>query len=121
MITVVNFSHPLSDDAKRVIADGYGWGDAKFVDVRVHVDRAAPLVPQVDAIVDAAARAASPVSGGNKYDIDCVILPGLSDVAWLLAEHFEHANVIRMAQAPNVIPPKFMPVEIIHSRRRRAG
>lgn len=116
MITVCNFSHPLSAEARDTISREWGTQDPDaFIDIRVQIDRNAPILPQVNAIVaDATTRA-----GGNIYNIDCIVLPGLSDVAFLLAEHFEHANVIRMNAVPNSIPPKFMPCELIRSRRGR--
>ena len=117
MITVCNFSHPLSAEARDYISREWGTQDPdQFIDIRVQIDRNQPLLPQVNAIVaDATTRA-----GGNIYNIDCIVLPGLSDVAFLLAEYFEHANVIRMNAVPNSLPPKFMPVELIRSRRGRA-
>lgn len=116
MITVCNFSHPLSAEARDYISREWGTQDPdQFVDVHVQIDRNAPILPQVQQIVaDATTRAA-----GNIYNIDCIVLPGLSDVAFLLAEHFEHANVIRMNAVPNALPPKFMPCELIRSRRGR--
>lgn len=116
MITVCNFSHPLSAEARDYISREWGTQDPDlFIDVRVQIDRNAPILPQVMSIVaDATTRA-----GGNIYNIDCIVLPGLSDVAFLLTESFEHANVIRMNAVPNSLPPKFMPVELIRSRRIR--
>lgn len=116
MITIVNFSHPLTAEARDYISREWGTNDPDaFIDIRVQIDRAAPLLPQVMSIVaDAIIRA-----GGNILNIDCIVLPGLSDVAFLLAEYFEHANVIRMNAVPNSIPPKFMPIELIRSRRGR--
>lgn len=116
MITVCNFSHPLTPEARDYISREWGTQDPDaFIDVRVQIDRAAPLLPQVEQIVnDAITRA-----GGNIYNIDCIVLPGLSDVAFLLAEHFEHANVIRMNAVPNSLPPKFMPAELVRSRNGR--
>lgn len=116
MITVCNFSHPLSAEARDYISREWGTQDPDaFIDVRVQIDRSAPLLPQVNAIItDATTRA-----GGNILNIDCIVLPGLSDVAFLLAEHFEHANVIRMNAVPNSLPPKFMPCELIRSKNYR--
>ena len=116
MITVCNFSHPLSAEARDYISREWGTQDPdQFIDVHVQIDRNAPIHMQVQRIVDDVTAAA----GGNILNIDCIVLPGLSDVAFLLAEHFEHVNIIRMNAVPNVLPPKFMPCELIRSRRGR--
>ena len=44
MITVINFSHPLADEAKEQIKSRYGAGDAQFIRIRVQVNVEAPLV-----------------------------------------------------------------------------
>ena len=116
MITVCNFSHPLSAEARDYISREWGTQDPDaFIDVRVQIDRNTPILQQVEQIVADATEAA----GGNIYNIDCIVLPGLSDVAFLLAECFEHANVIRMNAVPNSLPPKFMPCELIRSKNYR--
>lgn len=115
MITVINFSHPLSDEAREFISRKYGWGDAVFHDVRVQIERSEPILPQVEQI----AANAIGLAQGNAYNVDCIILPGLAEVAVLIVELFGHANIIRMSQVPNTLPPRFMPIELIHSRHER--
>ena len=107
MITVVNFSHPLNSSATTEITRKWGGREpVNFIQLRVQIDRNAPLLPQIDKIVEDANRAAA-------GPIHFIILPGLSDVAFFLAKPFAKASVIRMGAVPDKLPPVYMPVELI--------
>lgn len=114
MITVINFSHPLTADAQAAIAREYGGGEAEVHDVPVRVDMTRDLVTQTDAVLKAAVKAA----GGNILNVDCVVLPGLSVVAALLMRSLPHANIIVIAAEKGSLPPKFMPVQLVPSQNR---
>lgn len=112
MITVVNFSHPLSADACDFIAREWG-GDAapRVIDVRVQIDFSQPVAAQCRAV----AAAALNVVGGNGLNVDCIILPGLAVVAAYLARRFLSANIIVVAPVAGATPVRFMPVELIQA------
>jgi len=112
MTTLINFSHPLSLEAKEQTEVDYVQGSMlRVFDVAVQVDQSVPLAPQVGRIVDQAIELA-----GGRLNIDMIVLPGLASVAVLVAEALPTANILRLVAAPGVTPPKFMPVELIRAR-----
>lgn len=116
MITVINFSHPLNPEAETAVKR-YGNGEAEIRTIKVQVDRTKPLKPQVDALFAEALNVVADIYGsphaGSAANVDCIILPGLSDVAVLLAAKFPTANIISMNAVPNALPPKYMPSELL--------
>lgn len=112
MITVVNFSHPLSPEARDKIASEWGGGDVRVVDVKVQIDFAVGLAAQCELIAALAVNAV----GGNPLNIDCVILPGLSAAAGYIARRFAHANIIVISQVAGSTPVRFMPTELIRAK-----
>lgn len=112
MITIVNFGHPLSAEARDYIAQEWsGDQNVDVVDVRVQIDFAAPIAPQCEQIAVMAETAV----GGNPLNVDCVVLPGLAVVAAYLARRFPRANIIVISPVPGATPPRFMPSELIRA------
>lgn len=110
---VLNFSHPLSEEAVRKLSELIG-APAEVIQIKVQVNRWLPLIPQVNAVYQASLEQLREHSGVVRaHDIDYIILPGLADVAVLLARRFMYASVVSLAAVPDVVPQKFMPVEII--------
>lgn len=76
--TVLNFGHPLSDDAQRQLAEVVG--EFESTQVRVHLDMIHPLARQVSAIV-----AGIPLSPEQWATVPLVVvLPGSSVAAALV-------------------------------------
>lgn len=122
MITIVNFSHPV-EDSREDIARVCGLRDAteyKVVQVPVQVDRQQPMSAQCWELALEAIRQA----GGNARNIDCIVLPGLSEAAVLILDYFRVVeeylpNILRLAPLPGVTPPRFEAVEVVHLERPR--
>lgn len=112
MITIANFSHPLSAEALELIgrhpALMNGSGVREIV-VAAQFDLTGDLVRQVREMVEQAVNQA-----GHKYDIDCFIPPALSFAAALLPPHLPRSHMIVMARDAGT-PPRFMPVGLIRS------
>ena len=118
MILVMNFSHPLTEEAVNAIRFNYGNGDARIVQVPVQIDRSQSVVQQTYHIAQGSLR----LAGVNTFgQVDCIILPGLSDVAAILGSLFAGSNIIVMAPVLNSVPPKFMPTELIRPFDRGLG
>lgn len=117
MITILNFSHPIlpgRPDIEDVLGDEY-----QVLEIKVHLDLAAPMVSQV---IDIVGQAKARVRG-NIRNIDCIVLPGLADAAALVIEEFRLAgyvpNILRLVRVPDTLPPRFEAVEVIHLRQPR--
>ncbi len=109
MITLVNFSHPLSPAAEAMLSEEIAGGDLRVVNIRVQVDLAAPLAPQVEALVAEATAAA----GGNPLNIDCIIPPGHAAVAAMVKSALPRAHLIVLR--PVGTPPQFVPAHIVYA------
>lgn len=84
MITLVNFSHPLSLLATQQIETMYAEGThLQVCNVAVQLDEDKPPVGQVKAILSEAIEKAN-----GPMNIDIIILPGYSPVAALLVLEF---------------------------------
>ncbi len=101
-VKVVNFSHPLSSTALAQITEAItdGKTDVEVIDVKVQVDTNAPLAPQVTPLIEAA------------KDADYVVMPGLSNVAVLIARAIP-TPVIVLKGVKNVAGITFEFAEII--------
>jgi hypothetical protein len=111
MVTVINFSHPLSEAAKDFISRKWCAGDATFIDVACQFNFARPLLAQ---ILDACREAIVRVDG-DKFNIDCIIPPGLSFAAAVISREFDFAHIIVVSRQADSIPPVFMPTEFIRA------
>ena len=100
---LVNFSHPLSAEAKKILEEKYNVTD--FIDIGVHLDTSQDVEPQVEGIIENVREA---VYG---EDIDYIILPGFSVAAALVSWAFPDAKIVRLAAKGT--PPVWVPVEII--------
>lgn len=94
MIVVVNFSHPLNDQAKEIITERFGAGDAVIHEISVQLDMEQPLQPQLRALADQAL--ALPQVHGNHWNVDCIIPPGHPVAAAYIARRFPGANIVAM-------------------------
>ena len=89
ILRVLNFSHPLSEQAVEEL------GIPKIENVRVSLDLSVPVAPQIVAIVNAVETPLDGTVAGL-----AVVLPGMSEAAaYLLAEL--HG---RLGGFPNIIP-----------------
>ena len=110
MITIANFSHPLSAEALEDIDRYHALnGGVREIVVAAQFDLTGDLVRQVREMVEQAVNQA-----GHKYDIDCFIPPALSFAAALLPPHLPRSHMIVMARDAGT-PPRFMPVGLIRS------
>lgn len=120
MITVLNFSHPLSKPAREHLnAPGVaGEGGAVIIRVPVQVDLEAPIIPQVDEIVrDAFQRMSAAGITPNAVNVDCIVPPGLSVVAVPLCNRFPTANLISLRRdTSRVAGNVYVISEIIRAR-----
>jgi hypothetical protein len=108
---VINFSHPLNDEALKVIEDKFG----KIVNQKVQVDRNQPLGGQVNNLL---ADVFAKVNTMKNPKVEAIILPGLSDVAALVMAYFIYyeENLPYIIQMINVaeVGMKFMPMFYFH-------
>ncbi len=103
MMVLINFSHPLNADAKRILQEKHGV--TSFVDIPVHLDLTQPIMPQVRDIVEQALRKV-----GNVPYLDlAVIPPGYAPAAIGVAFLLPQATFVRLAAQGT--SPKWMPVE----------
>lgn len=110
MITIANFSHPLSPEATAYIDQFLALnGGVREIIVPANFDLARDLTIQVGEIVDDAINQA----GGNKYDIDCFIPPALNFAAVFIPAMLPTANMIVMARSGT--PPSFMPAQLVRA------
>lgn len=114
MLTVVNFSHPLTEAAisKLALLIGVTEDDLYIITQPVQVDLFQPLTEQVMELVRQAVVAAD----NNPYNIDLFIPPGLSWVAAYMTIAFPSAHMIVMASDPNTTPRQFMPVQVVTNK-----
>lgn len=115
MIVVLNFSHPLNDAAREYLNSPAvaGEGGALIIDVPVHVDLSAPIMPQVNKIAkDAYVRMEAAGVIPNAFYVDAFIPPGLSFVAIPLANTFSTSRMIVMRRGGG-LPPQYVVGEII--------
>ena len=114
MITIANFSHPLSQAAKEYMDRMYAAGGGlHIIDVPVQIDTDKPLARQVEALVAVAVSQAN----NNAANIDMFIPPGLNFAAVFLPALLPTAHMIVMARVGT--PPTFMPVQVVRSREMK--
>lgn len=117
MITIINMGHPLSKAAIEVIENQYAAGKGlRIIHVAVQFDLKKPLMPQVQKSLSKGIKQA----GGNPYDIDIVIPPGLNYAAYLVPLAFLTITEQKRPYLPNMLvidkvglPPKFLPVQLV--------
>ena len=97
-----NLSHPLNDDAKRVLRDKYGVTD--IVRVPFQLDTARPIEPQVREVLEHA--------GVPTDERVAIVPPGYAPAAIVVACERPNATFIRLANVGGT-PPKWMPVEAL--------
>lgn len=108
MITIANFSHPLSPEATAYIDQFHALnGGIREIIVPAQFDLAKDLTIQVGEIVADAINQAE----GSKYNIDCFIPPALSFAAVFIPSLLPTANMIVMARSGT--PPVFMPAQLV--------
>lgn len=107
MITVLNFSHPLAPAAAEAIANNYGAGEARIIDVPVHLNLNSPTRDQLYQLTE---EALSRLGSPNRLNVDCIILPWYALAAVAVARAFPSANIIRLHRTG--LEP-FMPTELI--------
>jgi len=99
MITVLNFSHPLSESNREYLntPSVAGAGGAVIIDVPVQVDLTDPISAQVDAIVrDAFERMSAAGITPSPANVDCIVPPGLSIVAVPICNRFPAAKLVAL-------------------------
>lgn len=113
MTTLINFSHPLADEAVTKLGK-LPYSVHAISVVPIQIDFTQDLNYQVDRIVKEAIEKV----GGNPLDIDLVILPGHSTVAVMVADYLStygarpHILVMRK----DGITSPFMPDKIVSLR-----
>ena len=105
MMHLLNFSHPLNEDALGVLREKHRV--EVVLDVPFHLDVQRPIVPQVKEIVR---RALDEVGDIPQSEV-AVIPPGYAPAAMVVAYLLPAATFIRLAAEPGTTPPKWMPVE----------
>lgn len=110
MLTIINFSHPLSAEAEAALPEHLGVEAVRVHIVPVQVDLAAELQSQVNELVAVAVAAA----GGNRLNIDCIIPPGHAAVAAMLARELPHANLLVLRAVGT--PPRYRPAQLVYAR-----
>ena len=112
-LTIINFSHPLTEEQVGEIEALTGRQVERVIDVAVHLDLERPIAPQVTALVDKCGF--SPAEWSTLPLL--ANLPGLAiAAAGILAEihgrcgHF--VNVVRLVRTDDV-PPRWHVAEII--------
>lgn len=107
MVTLLNFSHPLTGAEIKALRAEYGV--TTVYDVPVQLDVEMPITPQLAALMRQALD--FPGVDGNPYNVDCIIPPGFSVAAGYMARRFPSANlVVRLRRG---MPPQFMPTELV--------
>jgi len=113
MTKLINFSHPLADEAVTKLSK-LPYSVHEISDVAVQVDFTQDLNLQVDRIVKEAIEKV----GGNPLDIDLVILPGHSTIAVMVTDYLStygaHPRIVTMQK--NGIASPFLPDKIIFLR-----
>lgn len=111
---IVNFSHPLTDEQVRQIAEMTGHDVDGVIDVRCQVDLQQPLVPQVVEIVNSTG-----LSPQQWQTLPIIVNPpGLSHItAVLVAELHGRCGyfpaILRIRPVPDTVPPRYEVAEII--------
>lgn len=110
MITIANFSHPLSASALDYLDRHHALnGGVREIVVAAQFDLTGDLVRQVSEMVDQVVAQA-----GSKYNVDCFIPPALNFAAALVPSLLPVSHMIVVARDGGT-PPKFMPVGIVRS------
>lgn len=119
-VTVVNFSHPLTEPQVAAVESLSGWHVDRVVAVPTHCDPAQPFAEQATGLVDAAGL----TSEQWQSDRLAVVPPALSPVACLvIAEIHGRAGyfvpVVRLRPRPGSLPPVFEVAEILDVQGQR--
>ena len=116
MITVINFSHPLSDAAREKLPEVVGAQPDDIIvhHIPVHIQDMANVRQEVQDLLAQAVFAA----GGNHHNVDCIIPPGhgLVSAAMVatMAKTWRYLpNLIVMASEKGALTPKFLPVGLV--------
>lgn len=109
---VINFSHPLSDEAKDRLGELLG-GEFHLIEVHVHLD----LERFRDSVTDVLARADEALHElTGTYDrrlVDAVVPPGLSTAAWVLSREYELSAMVLVLRDNSGLVTRFLPRKIV--------
>lgn len=119
-VTIVNFSHPLTEVQLAALAGALGREIGRVIDVPAHFDPQAEFAPQAEALVASAGLAA-----GEWQTAPLVVnLPSFNVIAALvlarlhgLMGHFP--AIIRLRPVAGAIPPTFEFAELIDLNAQR--
>jgi len=113
-VTIVNFSHPLTDAQRAGVAHELGDEIARVIDVPTHFDPQLPFPPQALDLIAATGLTASDwqtlpilVNPPSLAAIAAVVLAQLHG----LMGHFP--AIVRLRPVPDAVPPAFAFAEII--------
>jgi len=120
MLTLLNFSHPLSDEGREALKNLAGDVEITEINVPCQIDLGKPLEAEVTRLVhEAFFRVNTPL------DVDMVIPPSLSYAAALLPLVWARlagtwtANIVVVSKVPDSLPPRFVPSQIVPAQMVR--
>jgi len=115
-VTLINFSHPITDDQQADIAAALGVPELTVIDVPTHFDTEAAYGPQAEALI--AAVGLLPTEWEARADSIILNLPAFNVIAALvlarlhgLMGHFP--AIVRIRPVEGSIPPRFAFAELI--------
>ena len=119
MTTLINFSHPLTDEQTRQITAHVG--EIQTIAVKCQLDITIPFGPQIVALADQAS-----LTNATLYQAEriLVLLPALAPAAALMVAELQGRTgyfppCVRLAQRPNSVPPVFDLAEIMDLNDQR--
>ena len=116
MVTVINFSHPMSQDALDALSEVVGTDDVTVYHIPVHINDMENVRNEVRSLLEQAVDAA----GGNPLNVDCMVPPGHGlGAAVMVAEmtklwgYLPHFIVV--GRVPDTVPPRWKPSKLIRN------
>ncbi len=114
MLTILNFSHPLTEAQLARIRELTGQEDLRVVEIKTHFDNAQPFSPQLDDLMariplDARALQTEPI---------LIVPPALNFITAMLLARLHglmgyFPPIIRIAPVAGSLPPRYDVAEII--------
>ena len=114
MLTILNFSHPLTEAQLARIRELTGQEDIRVFEIKTHFDNAQPFSPQLDDLMariplDARALQTEPI---------LIVPPALNFITAMLLARLHglmgyFPPIIRIAPIPGSLPPRYDVAEII--------